>query len=182
MMIRAKALLTQYLNPAKAEHCFRVAECAREIASAHQQAPDKAYLAGLLHDIARGIPGTELIRLAKENKVPIEDHEQKHPILLHGKVGAVIVRSKLGITDKDVLAAIENHTLGRHNMSYLEKVIYVADFAEPGRYMSESKNVYQTALQDLDRAVAEKAKAVLKYAEQNGMHVGEFQKEAASGS
>lgn len=182
-IVKTKRLLTKYLNPEKAAHCVRVATTARDIALAHKyESPDKAYLAGLLHDLARNLPTATLFDLARENDLVLLDHEKTHPVLLHGKIAAIIARKELAINDQDILDAIENHTLGRKDMSTLEKIIYVADFIEPHREYPSSAIARELAKTDLELAVAEKARAVLKYSEQNGMYAGEFQQETASGS
>jgi predicted HD superfamily hydrolase involved in NAD metabolism len=182
-IVKAKKLITRYLDGTKAAHCLRVAATARDLAEHHKNAdPQKAYLAGLLHDLARFLPDAELLQIAAKNQLSIEDYEKEYPVLLHGKVAAFLAKTELNITDQEILAAIQYHTLGRKDMSPLEKIIYVADFIEPHRAYSLAEEVRRTATVDLDRAVAEKARAVLKYAEQNGMYVGEFQRKAASGS
>ena len=56
-----------------------------------------------------------------------------HHELWHAPAGAALVKTEVGITDEDILSAIRFHTSGRPNMTLLEKVVYVADYIEPGR-------------------------------------------------
>lgn len=58
-----------------------------------------------------------------------------------------------GITDAEILDAIAYHTSGRVGMSLLDKVIYLADYIEPGRSFPGVEEVRQTAKQNLDHAV-----------------------------
>lgn len=58
---------------------------------------------------------------------------KKNPFLLHAKVGSFLAREKYGVNDKAILDAITYHTTGRPNMSTLDKIIYIADYIEPGR-------------------------------------------------
>ncbi len=51
----------------------------------------------------------------------------------HGLVGADIVQRELAIDDEEILQAIRVHTTGAAKMSLLDKIIYVADYIEPGR-------------------------------------------------
>jgi len=134
---KAKKLTTRYLDGSKAAHCLRVATTAKDLAEHHKNAdPQKAYLAGILHDLARFLPDAELLAIAAANQIFVEEYEKKYPVLLHGKIAAFLAENELGITDREILAAIQYHTLGRKNMSNLEKIIYVADFIEPHRAYS----------------------------------------------
>ena len=58
---------------------------------------------------------------------------EKHSPLLHAKAGNCLAQKKYGITDEEILLAISYHTTGRPRMSLLEKIIYIADYIEPGR-------------------------------------------------
>lgn len=40
---------------------------------------------------------------------------------------------KYGVKDEEIICAIESHTTGRPGMSMLEKIVYIADYIEPGR-------------------------------------------------
>lgn len=53
--------------------------------------------------------------------------------LWHAPVGAYLVEKEVGITDPEILQAITYHTSGHEKMTMLDKVIYVADYIEPGR-------------------------------------------------
>lgn len=45
----------------------------------------------------------------------------------------ILSRKEVGITDPEILQAITYHTSGHEKMTMLDKVIYVADYIEPGR-------------------------------------------------
>ena len=49
-------------------------------------------------------------------------------IALMKEAGAIVAKDEYGIEDEDILNAIRFHTVGRPNMSLLEKIIYIADF------------------------------------------------------
>jgi len=44
-----------------------------------------------------------------------------------------VAEETFGITDREILDAIRNHTLGRPGMGALSCVVFLADFLEPGR-------------------------------------------------
>lgn len=58
------------------------------------------------------------------------------------------------VRDKDVINAILNHTTGRPGMSLLEKIIFVADYIEPGRKQAPHlAEIRRLAFQNLDNAL-----------------------------
>ena len=59
--------------------------------------------------------------------------EKKNPSLLHARLGAYLAHEKYGVKDEEIIYAIESHTTGRPGMSMLEKIVYIADYIEPGR-------------------------------------------------
>jgi nicotinate-nucleotide adenylyltransferase len=95
--------------------------------------PDRGYLAGIAHDIAKSLPDGEMIRLARGDGKKFSKLEMKKPSLLHGRAGVVLLRQKFGIEDEDILEAIQYHTTGRPGMGPLAKVVYIADKIENSR-------------------------------------------------
>ena len=81
----------------------------------------------------------------------------------HGLVGASFVERELGITDEEILHAIRVHTTGAAEMSLLDKIIYVADYIEPGRSFPGVQDAREIALLDLDEAVAFETKHTLAH-------------------
>ena len=100
----------------------------------------KAYIAGLLHDVAKGKCRKGLKKIAQQYSVDIDEFESINPELIHGKLGAKMVEIELGVDDEDILNAICWHTTGRENMSMLEKIVYIADLTEPGRDFENIRN------------------------------------------
>jgi predicted HD superfamily hydrolase involved in NAD metabolism len=79
---------------------------------------------------------------------------QNPTALLHAKVGSFLAKEKYGIEDEDVLNAIRYHTTGRPCMSTLEKILYIADYIEPGRkHASNLLQIRRMAFQDLDKTL-----------------------------
>lgn len=130
---RAEKYVARRLSGERRGHSRRVAAAARELAKIHGTNPDRAYLAGLLHDAAREIPPEKLLRLAEEWSIPVGEFEQRQPGLLHAPVAAELVRRELGLEDAEILAAIRTHTTTAPEMSPLGLVLYLADKTEPGR-------------------------------------------------
>ncbi|MDD6327903.1 MAG: bis(5'-nucleosyl)-tetraphosphatase (symmetrical) YqeK, partial [Lachnospiraceae bacterium] len=115
------------------EHSLGVEYTAACLAYVHGADVEKARIAGLLHDCAKGIPTKEKLEKALKHGLPVNSFEKNNPDLLHAKLGAYYARYKYEIKDIDILNAITYHTTGRPDMSLLEKIIYVADYIEPNR-------------------------------------------------
>lgn len=140
------------LTPARWEHTLRVAETAVELAKREQVDPNRADIAAILHDYCKFWPAEELVSWIKQYQLP-EDLLHYNKELWHAPVGAEVARVKWGISDEDILNAIRYHTSGRPRMSKLEKIIYLADYIEPGRRFPGVDEVRELAQMDLDQAV-----------------------------
>ncbi len=121
------------LSPHRFAHVKNVAKTAVRLAQIYGADMDKAYIAGMLHDCAKYLDDDQMLDAAKEYKIELEEVEKQSLQLVHAKVGAVFAKEIYGIEDEDILNAIRYHTTGRPEMSILEKIIYVADYIEPGR-------------------------------------------------
>jgi predicted HD superfamily hydrolase involved in NAD metabolism len=135
-------------------HAERTAELARQLATAHGVDPDRAELAGLVHDIADRYSESELLKLADYFGLPISLTEARVPKLLHASVGAELLRES-GVTDEELLDAVRDHVTGGPRMGPLSKVLFVADKLEPFRdqYYGGLDPVREIAMVDLDEAI-----------------------------
>lgn len=164
--------ITNYLKANLSEkrfkHILGVAKTARVLAEKWGADSDKAFLAGLVHDCAKEIPLNEAVeRLTKSGYSP-DEIELRSPALLHAPLGAVVAREVFGILDKDVLNSVTFHTTGRPEMSLLEKIIYVADFTEPGRIYPEAEEIRELSYIDIDKAVLKETDMVIKFTVDRG--------------
>lgn len=113
----------------------------------------KIEMASLLHDWAKGFSEGKLMGFAKKYKLNIDSYESKNPGLLHGPVGAAVLKNELGIKDKIILKAIRNHTTGDNKMSLFDKIIFVADHIEVNRDYRAVDKIRNVALTDFNQAV-----------------------------
>lgn len=159
-----KKELEKELKPSRYRHTLGVVETARSLAGRYGADPLKAEYAALLHDCAKCISDEEKIRLCRKYKLPVSDAELKNPSLLHAKCGAIYARRKYNIKDADILHAIYVHTTGCPGMNLLDKIIYTADYIEPGRDKAPGLDrIRRLAMEDLDRTVYEIARDTLQY-------------------
>lgn len=155
------------LDPKRFEHTLGVTYTAAALAMCHQVDINKAQIAGLLHDCAKCMDNDKKISICQKHNIQMNDIERQNPFLLHAKVGSYIAMKKYGISDPDIINAILNHTTGRPGMSDLEKIVYIADYIEPGRKQAPNlTEVRRLAFHDLDQALLKILEDTLCYLEQ----------------
>lgn len=143
-------------------HCIRTAHCAAGLAEVHGADIDRAKLAGFLHDYAKEVPVEEYKRIIVEADFDPELLNWNRGIW-HGIIGAYIVEQELDIHDPYILEAIRNHTTGDPEMSLLDKVIYMADYIEPGRKFEGVQRARELTALDIDLGVSFQLRHTLVY-------------------
>ncbi|MBC7216822.1 MAG: bis(5'-nucleosyl)-tetraphosphatase (symmetrical) YqeK [Candidatus Caldatribacterium sp.] len=143
---RAEEFLERFLSPPRVAHSLRVAEEAGKLARVHGEDVRRAYLAGLLHDCARDLP-----RRVLEELLPpyLKDEGCMVPEILHALAAPALLERELCLRDFRVLRAVRWHATGCEWMSPLDKVVFVADIAEPGREFPEACEIRRVAYEDL---------------------------------
>ena len=158
--------LKKYMDEERFIHTQGVMYTACALAMCHNADMNQARLAGLLHDCAKCIPNSKKLKICQRENIPVSAAEEASPDLLHAKLGVYISKEKYGVTDREVRQAVRYHTTGRPEMTLLEKIIYIADYIEPGRdKASNLPTVRRLALQDLDETMYVILKDTLEYLE-----------------
>lgn len=134
-------------------HILGVAQTAKELAGQYGVDPQQAYLAGLLHDLARGLPGEQAIQQAKTYAIPVDAYALAHPEILHGPIAAAWAHERWNIKDQSLLRAVSQHTLGGVPMDTLSRILYLSDAIEPNRDYPEVESLRTLAHKDLRAAV-----------------------------
>jgi HD superfamily phosphohydrolase YqeK len=115
------------VSPARREHIERVAALAGHWAM-EMGVPDSERHRWLravwLHDALRDAPEEELLRWAPSAPGPAE--------LRHGPASAARAKSQ-GETDRGVLDAVRYHSIGLAEWDMVGRILYCADYLEPGR-------------------------------------------------
>ena len=128
-----KKKVKKSMDKQRYDHTKGVMYTAGCLAMANEYPIDKAMLAGLLHDCAKCIPNNEKIDICRKHDILVSQVELDNPGLLHAKAGMVLAEEEYQITDPDILHSIKVHTTGEPGMNMLDKIIFVADYIEPGR-------------------------------------------------
>ena len=123
--------LKKELDAQRYTHTLGVEETARQMALLFGEDPQKAALAGLLHDCAKCMTLTQMVKAAKG--VPLDPVMKESKALMHAVAGMCVAKNVYGVDDPDVLGAIRWHTTGHAGMTRLEKIIYLAYMIEPSR-------------------------------------------------
>lgn len=140
------------LTESRFAHTIRVAETAGILAKRFGADEEKVDIAAILHDYSKCWPQETLYEWIVTHK--LRDDLLQHAVpLWHAFVGAEAVRERLGIADEVILNAIRYHTSGRPHMTLEEKVVWLADYIEPGREFPGVRDVRELAEYDLNGAL-----------------------------
>lgn len=162
----------KHLDEQRYLHTIGVMYTAGALAMCHGEDLEKALTAGLLHDCAKCVSPKQKIKLCRKNDIPISEVEAANPGLLHAKLGTYFAEKKYHITDPEILCAIRYHTTGRPAMSVLDKIIYIADYIEPGRPpLPNMPTARKLAFQDLDACMRRLLEDSLVYLESKNMPI-----------
>lgn len=148
---QALKLVKPHLIQTRYEHTERVMQTALTLAEIYQINQKEAMLAAVFHDYAKYRPLEEMIQIIKDYQLP-DDLLSFHHELWHGPVASILVETELKIENQAIKDAIYWHTTGHGQMSGLEKIIYLADYIEPGRDFPGLDAIRKTAIENLDEA------------------------------
>lgn len=126
-------LIRSRLKPDRFLHSLNVADSARTLARQYGCDENKAYTAGLLHDVMKNASGLEQLEAMDKAGLKPTKVELANPKLWHAMAGACYVKTEMGIDDEEIFLAVRYHTTGRAGMTLLEKIIYLADFISSER-------------------------------------------------
>lgn len=145
----------QRLSEKRFYHSQCVAEEAVRLAVLYGADPEKARLAGLLHDILKDTPAEEQLKILQGFGIMMNDTELANQKLWHAISGAAFLEFGLGIRDRELISAVRCHTSGRKNMTLLEKVLFVADYISADRDYPGVEELRAVARESLEEAIIE---------------------------
>ena len=160
--------LKRELDKERYTHTIGVMYTAASLAMAYNVNIEQAMYAGLLHDCAKCISNITKLKICKKHKIEITPAEERNPFLLHAKLGAYLAKKVYKIKNEEILHAISVHTTGAPGMNTLDKIIYIADYIEPGRTKAPNlREVRKLAFEDLDRTMLKILADTLDYLDKN---------------
>jgi len=163
-MDRNKALniVKEQITEKRYIHTIGVMETAIQLAKKYGADQKKAETSAIFHDYAKFRPLDEMKRIIVEQKFDSR-LLQFNPELWHAPVGAYLVEKEVGITDAEILNAIHYHTSGRIGMTLLDKIIYLADYIEPGRNFPGVEEARELAQENLNKALIYSVRNTIQY-------------------
>ena len=118
--------LKKHLSEFRYSHSLRVAEEAKKIAKIYCEDEEKAYLVGLVHDVAHELNDEENLFWIKKYDLPNEYLNESYKNILHSDIGALMAKEFFFFND-NMCQAIKYHTIGNVNMTTFDKIIFIAD-------------------------------------------------------
>lgn len=143
--------LKKILSKERFDHCIRTMEMAKKLCDIHNISK-KAITAALLHDCAKELSLEEMKKLVSTDYADdIDGYYEKN--ILHGFAGSKLCEIEFDIHDEEILSAIRYHTIGKINMTEIEKVVYLSDAIELGRNYENVDKIRELAYISLDDAL-----------------------------
>lgn len=150
-----RAFLKARLSKKRYTHSLNVAHEAQRLAELYGEDPEKAYFAGLMHDVCKELPAEEQEELVRASSFAVSKEELVTKPVWHGIAGAYFLQVRMGVTDPDVLNAVRYHTVGRAGMTRLEEIVYLADLISVDRTYDGVEQMRQLCLTSINAAMLE---------------------------
>lgn len=172
--------LDHYVSPQRKSHILSVRETAARILwdQGLDDLLEKAQIAALLHDITKEFSLPLQLEIIKKYNLPLTDEDLETPATLHAFTGAAVAKDIYpDLVDDAVYQAIFSHCTGKANMTNLDKIIFLADYIEPGRSYKpcvEVRTYYEAHKIDpcvLDQCVFFTLRETICYLEKNNKKV-----------
>ncbi len=150
-----KKYLKSHLSQKRYTHSLNVAQECAKLAEKYGEDVDKAYFAGLLHDICKELPPEKQKKMAAESDLSPSREELETHSLWHAIAGAYFVKTEFGVEDIDIINAIRFHTVGRAGMTRLEEIVYLGDLISADRDYKDIDKMRKLAYSGMDKAMLE---------------------------
>ncbi|MBR0136696.1 MAG: nicotinate-nucleotide adenylyltransferase [Clostridia bacterium] len=141
------------LDPSRMRHSLLTVREAILLADHYGLDTEKARLCALVHDCGK-LRGEALEAAMKAHDFVPTPEEEESPYLIHARLGAIIAETEYGVSDPEILTAIERHTLAGKEMTPFDEVIFLADKLEPTRDYRKINSIRKLAYRNMDAAVA----------------------------
>lgn len=148
---KIKKYLSSNLSGYRYEHSLRVADVSERLANVYGENEEEAYVAGLLHDIAKEYDDELNRKLVEKYSLDSSLLDSSNRGIIHAYVGAEVSRELFDVNDT-IYKAIKYHNVGSIDMGLLEKIVFVADKIEPNKDYVGIEEEREMAFKDIDKA------------------------------
>ncbi len=121
-----KKYLKQNLSEFRYNHSLMVADEAKKLAEHYNVNSEKAYVAGLVHDIAKEFSDEENLQCIQKYNLSETLLDESIKPIIHADIGAEFIQDMYNFDD-EICNSVRYHAIGNFPMTMLEKIIFVAD-------------------------------------------------------
>ena len=177
---KAESYIESHLSGNRISHVYSVCDTATKMCRllGKTEYCKAAYTAALLHDITKEFSNERHLEIIEKNSIQLTEDDFRSPEILHSFTGAAFAKELLPeLINDEIYGAIFNHTTGKKDMTFLEKVIFLSDYIEPKRKYDASHELYDYFMNNIgEKNILEKACLIcltnmVEYLEKNGSHV-----------
>ena len=145
-----KKVIKPLMSERRYIHSVNVAKEAKFLAKKYGADEEKAYVAGMLHDITKEADDALQESICREFNIVIPEKGFYDPIM-HAHTGAHYARAKFpDLVDEKIFSAIYNHTTGCRGMSIFDMIVCFADFIEPSRKYEGCRQLREEFYRDVE--------------------------------
>lgn len=165
---QARELVKSRLSHKRYKHTLNVKDMAVALAQRYGADEEKAALAALLHDAAKEMTQQEMLQIFSDNAIMAKNAAQRPFPVWHGVAAAILCVTRWGVTDPQILSAIECHTTGRAGMTLLDKILYMADATSAERSYPGVEALRREQMQNLDLALLHSLEQSIGFVQEKG--------------
>ncbi|MDO5352916.1 MAG: nicotinate-nucleotide adenylyltransferase [Succinatimonas sp.] len=162
-------LVRPYMSKKRFNHTCSVAKLASEFAKSNGLNAKKAYIAGMLHDVAKEMDKDKALKLMKTY---YSEYVSKPEPIYHQWLSAYVAKNTFFIDDEEILQAITNHTTASVNMSKLDMCVYCADKLDPLRGYDSSESI-QLCHKDIEQGFCQELKNFYQFSKMKNREIDE---------
>ena len=136
-----------------ADHLYRTAKLAIELAQYYKEDTQKCELAALSHDIVKHYDNKDLLEIVSKQNIDCLDFEIKNPNVLHGPVASHYIQDYLD--DTIIFESVRWHTSGHYTFNNISKIVFLSDKVDPIKVSKrpELNEVRKLAFDNLDESI-----------------------------
>lgn len=145
-------------------HVLLVVKEAEFLANQNGADIEKCRMAALLHDAAKELPLERMQELCRKgNFSDLSEEDYQKGEILHGFAARILIQQELGMEDREILEAVQYHTIGRKQMSLVAEIVYIADAIEESRQYPAVKEIREKTHKNLQDGILVELQHKCKY-------------------
>jgi predicted HD superfamily hydrolase involved in NAD metabolism len=171
-MIRHR--MEKLLKPERFKHTLGVERMAAKLAQSSGLGDDgvrKARVAALLHDAGKSMTVEKQVDFCYRRGLELPEDDLAARGVVHSRVSVSLAVEQFEVRDPEILSAIRWHTTGHGKMGLLDKILFAADYLDPGRKLRGSRRLRKLTSMDLEAGVLEVIREKMEWIIRNGEHL-----------